>query len=227
MFIGRAKMKLAEELHDKVLYADADMNKADWMTAVGSIVGVAGSASASGGRDSAAALFIAGSILWDGVKNIARRRRGPHGHPGHDLRRRQAAPAIVQVDEYLRALDWVADAGSRVRDQGHVFHVESFVVPRRGKMPRSTSSRARDGCIELDWKVEDIVIVPVPDFPPRWAGSGRTSRSGASSRAFGDAGGDNDGGRLPGRPAPPVSPVLPRVTRVTVRGRCSHSAGCG
>src|SRR5690606_20086030 len=39
VFIGRAKLALAKELHNKVLYADADMNKADWMTAVGSMVG--------------------------------------------------------------------------------------------------------------------------------------------------------------------------------------------
>ncbi|HRL81685.1 MAG TPA: hypothetical protein PLK46_15340, partial [Propioniciclava sp.] len=31
-----------EQLHDKVLYADADMNKADWLTAAGSIVGILG-----------------------------------------------------------------------------------------------------------------------------------------------------------------------------------------
>lgn len=30
VLLGRAKMRLAESLHDKVLYADADMNKADW-----------------------------------------------------------------------------------------------------------------------------------------------------------------------------------------------------
>jgi hypothetical protein len=29
VLLGRAKMKLAEDLHDKVLYADADMSKAD------------------------------------------------------------------------------------------------------------------------------------------------------------------------------------------------------
>ena len=42
VILGRMKMRLAEELHDKVLYADAAMNKADWMTAVGAIVGVLG-----------------------------------------------------------------------------------------------------------------------------------------------------------------------------------------
>ena len=35
IYLGRVKMALAKELHDKVLYADADMNKADWIPPVG------------------------------------------------------------------------------------------------------------------------------------------------------------------------------------------------
>src|SRR3546814_14183835 len=69
IYFGRVKMKLARELHNKVLYADADMNKADWMTAVGSIVGVGGIGLGLWWMDAAAATFIAASILWDGDKN--------------------------------------------------------------------------------------------------------------------------------------------------------------
>ena len=63
MFLGRAKMKLAQKLHDKVLYADADMNKADWMTAVAAMVGVAGIGIGLWWADSVAALVISASIL--------------------------------------------------------------------------------------------------------------------------------------------------------------------
>jgi len=40
--LGRAKLPLAEALHDKVLHADATMNKADWLTAGAAMVGVLG-----------------------------------------------------------------------------------------------------------------------------------------------------------------------------------------
>jgi divalent metal cation (Fe/Co/Zn/Cd) transporter len=39
VFLGRAKIPLAEELHNKVLYADAKMNKANWLTAGAAMVG--------------------------------------------------------------------------------------------------------------------------------------------------------------------------------------------
>ena len=166
VFIGHAKMKLARELHDKVLYADADMNKADWMTAVGSIVGVGGIGLGLWWADSAAALFIAGSILWDGIKNTRAAVEDLMDMRAMTFDDAEPHPIVRQVDEYLRSLDWIADAGSRARDQGHVFHIESFVVPRsRRKVSLADLAEAREGCIALDWKVEDIVLIPVTELP--------------------------------------------------------------
>ena len=166
VFIGRAKMKLARALHDKVLYADADMNKADWMTAVGSIVGVGGIGLGIWWTDSAAALFIAASILWDGVKNIRAAVDDLMDTRAMTFDDAKPHPVVHRVDEYLRSLDWVADAGSRARDQGHIFHIESFVVPRsRRKVSIADLEAAHDGCIDLDWKVQDIVIIPVLELP--------------------------------------------------------------
>ncbi|WP_366941721.1 cation transporter [uncultured Microbacterium sp.] len=68
-FYGHAKAKLAPTLHNKVLYADADMAKADWTTTVASIVGVLGIGIGWWWLDGAAALFISLGIVWDGVKN--------------------------------------------------------------------------------------------------------------------------------------------------------------
>lgn len=165
VLLGRAKMPLAEQLHDRVLHADADMNKADWMTGAGGIVGVLGIGVGLWWADAAAALFISASILHDGVKNLrvavsalmdARATTvdgsGPH-------------PLDARVDETLRSLPWVAAAASRVRDEGHVFHVESFVVGRDGMPTYEQLEIARERVTALDWKVEDLVVVPVDELP--------------------------------------------------------------
>jgi divalent metal cation (Fe/Co/Zn/Cd) transporter len=39
VFLGRAKLPLAAQLDGKVLYTDAKMNKANWLTAGAAIVG--------------------------------------------------------------------------------------------------------------------------------------------------------------------------------------------
>ncbi|SDQ15672.1 cation diffusion facilitator family transporter [Leucobacter chromiiresistens] len=178
IYFGRVKMRLARELHDKVLYADADMNKADWMTAVGSIVGVAGIGIGLWWADAAAALFIAASIVWDGMKNLRAAITDLMDTRATTFDDGEPHPVSQQIDDYLRDLPWVEEAGSRVRDQGHVFHVESFVVPRLGESPTVRQlMEARDGCIELDWKVEDIVLVPIDELPEEVCGARDTRQS--------------------------------------------------
>jgi cation diffusion facilitator family transporter len=173
VFIGRIKMKLAKDLHNKVLYADADMNKADWMTAVGSIVGVAGIGLGVWWLDSAAALFIAASILYDGVRNLRAAILDLMDERASTFDDKKPHPVSAEVDDYLRSLSWVADAGCRVRDEGHVFHIEAFIVPVDGQMPSlDTLERAREECVRVDWKVQDIVLVLVPELPDVVDGSG-------------------------------------------------------
>lgn len=165
VLLGRAKMPLAEQLHDRVLYADADMNKADWMTALGGIVGVLGIGVGLWWADAVAALFISGSILHDGVRNLrsavaalmdahATTVDGTQPHPLHD-----------RIDEVLRGLPWVERAQSRVRDEGHVFHVESFVVAHDATPDLVRLQEAWEAVAALDWKVQDLVVVPVDDLP--------------------------------------------------------------
>ncbi|WP_157007319.1 cation transporter [Agromyces laixinhei] len=171
IYFGRVKMSLAKELHDKVLYADADMNKADWTTAVGTIVGVAGIGIGWWWADAAAALFIAAGILRDGVRNMRSAITDLMDTRATTFDGDRPHPVTAEIDTYLRALPWAAEVGSRVRDEGHVFHLESFIVPRHGRTPSLRKLReARDGCIELDWKVQDIVLVLVDELPEEVGG---------------------------------------------------------
>ena len=108
VILGRRKLTLAKTLHDKVLYADADMAKADWQTALATVVGA--------------------SIDWDGWNNLTA--------AVQDLLDTRALtfdeekhPLISEAEHLARGAAWVADAEARVRDQGHVLHVEMLVVP--------------------------------------------------------------------------------------------------
>jgi divalent metal cation (Fe/Co/Zn/Cd) transporter len=166
VLLGRVKIKLAEELHDKVLFADAEMNKADWMTALGSFIGVAGIGIGWWWTDSVAALFISLSILFDGVKNMHSSILDLTDVRATTFDNKKPHPVIEDVEHYLRGLDWVAEAGVRARDEGHVFHVECFVVPKAGREPSVDQlEEARLGCVELDWRLHDVVIIPVPELP--------------------------------------------------------------
>nr|WP_294693277.1 cation transporter [uncultured Friedmanniella sp.] len=166
VFLGRAKMKLAPILHDKVLYADAAMNKADWLTALGSIVGVLGIGIGWWWADAAAALFISGSILHDGITNLRAAVTDLMDARATTFDDAQPHPLIEDANQALHELPWVADAGSRVRDEGHVFHVESFVVPRPGaNWSLAALDEAATVLRQLDWKLRDVVVAPVATLP--------------------------------------------------------------
>ena len=172
-FSGPAKARLAPVLHNKLLYADADMAKADWQTTVASIVGVLGVGAGLWWLDGAAALFISLGIVWDGVKNTKtaiidlmdqRARTFDSEHPH---------PLAGDVLSTMRSQPWVEEASVRMRDQGQVFHIEAFVVPRRSRVTLEQTDALAARIADLDWKVQEVVIVPVAELPAGTDVSGR------------------------------------------------------
>ncbi len=169
-FYGHAKAKLAPKLHNKVLYADADMAKADWTTTVASVVGVLGIGMGLWWLDGAAALFISLGIVRDGYRNtrsavldlMDQRARTHDDEEPHPLMRR-----IVRD---LEAQPWVREASVRMRDMGQVFHVEAFVVPHRRRVRLDSVEDARQRIAGLGWKVQDVVVIPVATLPDETVG---------------------------------------------------------
>jgi divalent metal cation (Fe/Co/Zn/Cd) transporter len=164
VLLGRAKRRIADDLHDKVLYADAEMNRADWMTVLAAIVGIIGIGFGIWWADSAAAIYISVDIIRDGIVNVraavhdlmdARPRR-------HDAR--EYHPVVEQMYEVLDTCDWVEEGAVRLREEGHVFTGEVLVVPRSEQNLVERLSRLADELLALEWKLYDIVVVPVKEI---------------------------------------------------------------
>ncbi|WP_267901908.1 cation transporter [Microbacterium saperdae] len=164
-FYGPAKAKLAPVLHNKLLYADADMAKADWQTTVASIVGVLGVGVGVWWLDGAAAVFISLGIIWDGVRNTKAAVVDLMDQRARTYDSKNPHPLASDIVAHLRSQPWVRDAAVRLRDQGQVFHVEAFVIPRRGRVTTRQVTTVAEGIAALDWKVQDVVIVPAEQLP--------------------------------------------------------------
>src|SRR5690606_38271448 len=126
VLLGRAKMPLAETLHDRVLHADADMNRADWMTAAAGIAGVLGIGLGLWWADSVAALVISVSILKDGVDNVRTATTDLMDARATTVDGKECHPLDDEVDGLLAAVPWALEGRGRLRDEGHVFHAECF-----------------------------------------------------------------------------------------------------
>lgn len=165
--LGRKKMKLAEELHDKLLYADADMAKADWGTAVATSVGILGIGIGLWWADAAAALVVSVSIVKDGITNIRAAVTGLSDARATRFDNSAVHPLTEDVEKLALSVNWVAEARARVRDQGHIFHTEMFVVPVNGDVPTTEETAQLAKQIEgLDWKLQDTVVVVVGSLDP-------------------------------------------------------------
>lgn len=164
VILGRLKQPLARTLHDKVLLADADMNKADWMTAGAAILGILGIGLGLWWADGVAAMVIATSIVKDGWTQV----KGATDDLGDTEAKTVDGSAVHPlVDEVLavtRRTSWVGKVAVRLRDMGHVFHAEVFVVPVEGVTAAQCDDLASE-IAGLDWKLDDVVVAPVGELP--------------------------------------------------------------
>ena len=161
VWLGRMKAPLARSLHDHVLHVDAEMNRADWLTAVAAAVGVIGVGLGYWWVDGVAASIIAADITWEGFRNLRDVMADMLDEAPKivDGTAREALPERVRT--YLRALPWVADADVRIRDGGHAFTGEAFVIPRDSTDLVARIGEAVEGARALDWRMLDLSIMPV------------------------------------------------------------------
>jgi cation diffusion facilitator family transporter len=163
LILGRIKMPLARSLHDKTLKADADMNRADWLTAGAGVAGIFGVSLGWWWADAVAAGIISIDIVHDGLRNLSRVVR--------DLMDRR--PTTVDGDkadeprrmiEAVAGLAWVRRVDGRLREEGHVFTGELFVEPIDGVLTAERAREAGDAAGSVDWRVHDVVVSLMP--PP-------------------------------------------------------------
>lgn len=161
VWLGRAKLPLARKIHDKVLFADASMNKADWMTALAAFIGVIGIGLGYWWTDAVAAAVISLGILHDGYRNLREVVTNLMDEVPKTVARDEIDALPGKVEAYLRQLPWVRDAEVRMREEGHVYFGEGFLVPAETQDLVNKLQQATLDCAALDWRIHDFVLVPV------------------------------------------------------------------
>jgi hypothetical protein len=93
-----------------------------------------------------------------------------------------ADPLPTRIENELKKRAWVADARVRMREEGHVFFGEAFVVPADD---RDLTARIEDTTRDLqalDWRLHELVITPVHDLDRTPAPEGRSPTRVSSPR---------------------------------------------
>jgi cation diffusion facilitator family transporter len=161
ILLGRAKQPVAEKLNDKALAADADMNRAGWMSEGAAILGILLIGFGKWWGDAAAAAFISINIVRDGWINLRQvvadlMDESPTKLGGVEM---DELPARIRTA--AERLSWVEKAAVRLREQGHVIQGEVFVVPRGESDLVSRIERASEELARLDWRIHSLTVMPV------------------------------------------------------------------
>ena len=160
VIFGHLKMGPARQLHDKILVADALMNKADWMTGLAAVVGVLGIGLGWWWADAAAAILIALDVLHDGVKHTGAAIRDLSDEMPRAVDDSKFDPLIERVQDHVDALPWVAKSRLRLREEGRFLTGTIYVVPHEPSVSPKLLEQAEAELLGLDWRIHDISIMP-------------------------------------------------------------------
>jgi cation diffusion facilitator family transporter len=159
--LGRMKLPLARELHEKTLQTDANLNKGDWLTGLAGIVGIAGIGYGYWWADAVAAGIISFEIIKDGLSNLRNSIAQLMNKRPSDVESKEKDPAIHRVQAALEGLDWVKEVRVRLREDGDALTGEAFIVPRDERQLLARMQEATEVANSQDWRLHDINIVPL------------------------------------------------------------------
>ena len=166
--LGRLKQPVAGTLHDKVLFADAKMNRADWMTAGAAMLGVIGIGLGLWWADAVAAIVIGLDIVWDGRRYLGESVADLMDESPKTYDERKPHPLIDDVKREVAACDWVAAGAVRLREQGHVLGGDVWVVPTSADGAIARAEELAERILDLDWRLHDIhvsLVASLERFP--------------------------------------------------------------
>jgi hypothetical protein len=93
--------------------------------------------------------------------------------PKSTVNQDQLDPLHGELKRYLESFEWVDKAEVRMREEGHVFFGEAFVVPKTTKNLVENVVELSEKAKAFNWRVHDLTVMPVDpetlsvDGPPQ------------------------------------------------------------
>lgn len=164
VIFGRLKMRPARQLHDKVLWADALMNKADWMTGLAAAIGVIGIGFGLWWADAVAAIFISLDVLHDGYRHTGAAIRDLIDEVPRSVDDEEIDPLAGRLKAFVDDLPWVRESKVRLREEGRFVTGTIYVRPTESRVDPDRVREAETALRGVDWRVNHVLVVPTSDL---------------------------------------------------------------
>ncbi|MCF4101723.1 cation diffusion facilitator family transporter [Gillisia sp. M10.2A] len=165
VYLGYKKLPIAKKLHNKILYTDADTQKADYLTAFAAMAGIIGVGLGFWWADATAALFISFSVLKDGYSNLKNAIKDlMDRHPVH-VESSEKDELVEELKNFVISWNWVSDVKVRFREHGEVYFGEVMVIAQPNTDIPHEIEKGLKALSNYHWKIYDVVIMPVKELP--------------------------------------------------------------
>jgi divalent metal cation (Fe/Co/Zn/Cd) transporter len=164
-FLGRAKRKCAEALHDKTLAADAQINAADWQSAAAAVIGLIGVGFGLWWADAAAGVLISLEIIRSGWSELRTALGDIMDRKPQSILSKEDEHVPAALTDFLSRQPWVDDVVVRVRERGREFTAEAHVIPASDERLVDQISEAASKAREIDPRLAALTIAPVRELP--------------------------------------------------------------
>jgi len=165
VILGYKKLPIAKKLHNKILYTDANTQKADYMTALAAMLGILGVGLGFWWMDAAAALFISLSVIKDGFVNLKDAIEDLMDRRPVHVENSKPDELVESIEELVNSWNWVVKAKVRFREHGQVYFGEIFVVLTPDMDPSVNFEKGIREIKKLHWKINDITFMAVKSLP--------------------------------------------------------------
>lgn len=165
IILGRKKLPLSKQLHNKILFTDADTQKADYMTAFAAMAGIVGIGAGWWWADAVAAIAIGSSVLYDGIVRVKTAVLDLMDRTPVKTENSEEDPLVAEVQQLIRSWHWVKDAKVRFREHGQVFFGEIYIIPNEDE---DTLERIKNSAEDIKghhWKLYDVTVTLVKELP--------------------------------------------------------------
>lgn len=135
------------------------------MTGIAAILGIIGIGFGFWWVDSVAAAIISLDIIHDGFTNLKQAVFDLMNQIPKTISKREADPVIEKIKGVLSSQNWIKEHKIRLREEGHVYLGEGFIVPAGLLNLIKQIESVVQQIQKLDWRIQEFIITPVENLP--------------------------------------------------------------
>jgi cobalt-zinc-cadmium efflux system protein len=151
--VSQFQRKAAKAIFDRPIFADAYMNKAQWLSSSAALIGVLLAAFGVWWGDALAGIVIALDIVHDGYSHLRQAASDVMDSSPRTFEKDRLDPLVSRMANEAKDVRGVSDCEVLARENGRFLFVHLLVEPSGDGLTPAIATRLRERLIKLSWRL--------------------------------------------------------------------------